>query len=294
MSDLDYIGLKIVIVNWCRPVDTIDCVQSLLQASIPAGHVLVIDNGSTDDSVVQISDACPGIEIQRLIENQGFAGGYNYGIELALKSGMEKIFLLNNDTIVGPDTIPILMVSKWDVCVPKIYYYDNPEIVWSAGAQWRRFPPMVIMRAYHRRDNLRYDDEIELDYATACALMVRREVFEQAGMFDQQFENYFEDYDFMYRVREAGFRTGYVPEAKVWHKVSQSLGETSPQRLWYLGRNSVLFYRKEKRFPSWALYSFLIWVAIREMLKFNFRQLLYFWRGVLAGFRWIKHGTSRL
>jgi hypothetical protein len=294
MSDLDIIGLKIVIVNWCRPVDTIDCVNSLLQANIPIKHVLVIDNGSTDDSIDRISKACPGIDIQRLIDNQGFAGGYNFGIDLAIKSGADKILLLNNDTIVGPDTVQKLMVSKWDVCVPKIYYYDNPGIIWSAGAQWRRFPPMVIMRGYQRRDNLRYDRAIELKYATACALLVRREVFEQAGMFDLQYESYFEDYDFMYRVHEAGFRIGYVPEAKVWHKVSQSLGENSPQRLWYLGRNSILFYRKAKRFPTWALYCFLLWVAIREILKFNFQQLYYFWRGIIDGFKWIKYGTHRL
>jgi GT2 family glycosyltransferase len=294
MSDLDFIGLKIVIVNWCSPGDTIDCVHSLLQANIPINHVLVIDNGSTDDSTDRISKAFPGIDIQRLIANQGFAGGYNFGIELALQSGADKILILNNDTIVGPDMVQILMVSKWDVCVPKIYYYDNPGVIWSAGAQWRRFPPMVIMRGYQKRDNSRYDRAIELNYATACALLVRREIFEQVGMFDPQYESYFEDYDFMYRVHETGFRIGYVPEAKVWHKVSQSLGENSPQRLWYLGRNSILFYRKDKRFSSWALYCFLLWVAIREILKLNFRQLFYFWRGILDGFKWLKYGTRRM
>lgn len=294
MSDWDISGLRVVIVNWNRPVDTIECIQSLLECSVPASQVLVIDNGSIDNSVIQIKNACPGIEIRRLLENKGFAGGYNFGIDTALKSGATKIFVLNNDTILNPDTIYLLLKSSWDVSVPKIYFHESPDVIWAAGARWRRFPPMVIMRGYQKRDSVRYDEAIELEYATACALMIRREVFEDVGFFDQEFENYFEDYDFIYRARKAGFRIGYVPEAKVWHKVSQSLGLASPQRLWYLGRNSVLFYRKGERYTARTLYIYLGWVLMRELLKMNYRDLPNYWRGIQAGREWVNDGTSRM
>ncbi len=294
MSNLVFTGLKVVIVNWGRPADTIECVKSLFNAGIPSGDILVIDNGSHDDSVEQIKKTCPAIEIHALVENRGFSGGYNYGIGLALKSGASKIFLLNNDTIVDKDTIPLLFDSNWDVSVPKIYFYDNPKLIWAAGARWRDFPPMVIMRGYKQQDNPGYDKPIPLQYATACAIMIGRNVFERVGGFDGEYENYQEDYDFTYRARAAGFTIGYIPEAKVWHKVSMSLGAQSQKKWWYLGRNSVLFYRKDKRFPFWVLPSFLAWITIRESLKLNFRNLPEFWKGVQVGIKWVKHGNSRL
>jgi GT2 family glycosyltransferase len=294
MSHLDFTGLKVVIVNWCKPVDTIECIQSLVKNGIPADHILVIDNGSIDDSFNQIKKTCPEIEIHKMNENMGFTGGYNIGIELALKAGASKIFILNNDTIVDKDTVPILLASDWDVSVPKIYFYDNPKRIWSAGAHWRRFPPMIIMRGYQQLDNPRYDKLIPLEYMTACAIMVRREVIEHVGGFDEEFENYQEDYDFAYRVRAAGFNIGYIPNARVWHKESTSLGALSLQKWWYLGRNSVLFYRKDKRFPVWDLSFFLAWVTLRELLKMNLPQLIEFWRGVKIGKEWIKDEISRM
>jgi GT2 family glycosyltransferase len=294
VNNFDFSGLKVVIVNWCKPGDTIECIQSLVNSGIPGDHVLVIDNGSLDDSFDQIKKTYPDIEIYKLVENLGFTGGYNYGIELALKSGASRIFILNNDTIVDKDTVPQLLASDWDVSVPKIYFYDNPKFIWSAGARWRRFPPMVIMRGYQQPDGSRYEKPMPLKYATACAIMVRHEVLEAVGGFDDKFENYQEDYDFSYRVRAAGFSIGYVPKARVWHKESMSLGPLSIQKWWYLGRNCVLFYRKDERFPVWDLTIFLIWVTLRESLKMNFPQLKEFWRGVKVGKEWVKDGTSRM
>jgi GT2 family glycosyltransferase len=294
VNNFDFSGLKVVIVNWCKPGDTIECIQSLVNNEIPADHMLIVDNGSLDNSFDQIKKTCPDIEIHKLVENLGFTGGYNYGIELALKSGASRIFILNNDTIVDKDTVPQLLASDWDVSVPKIYFYDNPKIIWSAGARWRRFPPMVIMRGYQQPDSLRYDKPVPLEYATACAIMVRREVIEAIGGFDDMFENYQEDYDFSYRVRTAGFSIGYVPKARVWHKESMSLGPLSIQKWWYLGRNCVLFYRKNERFPVWYLTIFLAWVTLRESLKMNFPQLKEFWQGVKVGKEWVKDGTSRM
>jgi GT2 family glycosyltransferase len=284
----------VVIVNWRKAHDTIGCIQSILRGGFPPSQVLVVDNGSQDESDDQIRSKFPEVELHSLPKNLGFSGGYNYGIEMALAAGAEQIFLLNNDTIINQDTIPALLACDADVAVPKIYYHRDAKRIWSAGAQWRRFPPMVVIRGYQKLDKPHFDKPVALQYATACALMIRREVFERVGRFDPEFENYHEDYDFCYRVRTAGFNIRYVPKAQVWHKVSQSLGLSSPRFWWYLGRNCVLFYRKEDRFPAWMLTSFLVWVTLRETLKLNFRHLPDFWSGVNAGIVWVKHGTSRM
>jgi GT2 family glycosyltransferase len=294
VSNKDFAGLKVVIVNWRKQLDTIECVVSLRNSGIPGDNILVVDNGSNDDSFQQLEKSCPDIKIHPVGENRGFTGGYNIGIELAMKSGASEIFLLNNDAIVGGDTIPILLDSSMDVRVPKIYFYDQPNVVWAAGARWRKFPPMVVMRGYKKFDSPRYDIPINLEYATACALLIRSEVFEKVGGFDGLFENYQEDYDFCYRLRKAGFKMGFIPRAKVWHKVSTSFGGLSAQKWWYLGRNSVLFYTKDGRFPMWTLPAFLTWVTIREAAKLNLTQIREFWRGVEEGKALMKHGSTRV
>ena len=281
-------GLMVVVVNWQRPADTIECLQSLKDAGVDAPDILLVDNGSQDGSVEQILAAHAGIQVEHLASNLGFAGGYNAGIARALKSGAEHIFLLNNDTTLDRRAIEVMRSADWDVAIPKILFYDQPEKIWAAGARWRPFPPAVVMNGYLRTDGTAYDRAHPLQYATGCALLARRQVFEKIGGFDQDFENYMEDYDLFFRIQAAGYRVGYVPEARIYHKVSQTLGEQSPARLRYLGRNTVLFYRKDRRFPTWMLWSYLGWYSLREAIKGNARSLNMFWAGVKEGLNWLK------
>lgn len=285
-------SVQVVIVNRERSQDTIECIRSVMQSHSVAISVLVVDNGSRDDSVDRMKRLCPDAELIRLPTNLGFAGGYNAGIEQSLASDAEYIFLLNNDTVIFPDTIHALVVAmqEWDVTVPKILFHDSPSQVWAAGARWRFFPPSVIMIGYERRDCPQYNVPRPLDYATGCALMLKRQVIGTVGGFDPDYQNYQEDYDLCYRIRAAGFRIGYVPTARLLHKVSMTLGEGSPQKWRFLGRNTVLFYRKHNRFPPWMLWSFLIWVSIRESLKCQPTVLPDFWRGVREGLAALKRG----
>lgn len=278
----------VVILNWQRSDDTIACVRSIESGDYANLHLLVVDNGSTDDSVRKISAACPKVELLTLPENLGFAGGNNAGIGHALEHGADLILLLNNDTIVRPSAIAELVQAleqneSWAIAVPKVCYHDEPQRIWAAGARWRRFPPRVTMIGYGKQDAPQYNRACELTYATGCALLVRRSVFDEIGGFDPTFINYQEDYDFCYRARQAGHRLTYVPQAVVLHKVSQSLGHDAPERWHYLGRNTVLFYRPGVRFSWWALLSFLIWVVMREIIRGNISRLPAFARGVLEG-----------
>jgi len=274
-----------VIVNWERPADTIECIHSVLNSNVPELQVLVVDNGSRDDSKEQISRLFPQVTLVSLPQNLGFAGGYNEGIRHALKTDASHIFLLNNDTVIESKTISQLMDSPWNVAVPKIIFHNTPDYIWSAGARWRVFPPGVVMIGFRQKDSPLYADPHPLEYATACALMVQRQVLEIVGGFDPEFVNYMEDYDFTHRVKEAGFNMGFVPEAKVFHKVSRTLGEYTPRRWKYQGKNTVLFYRKNRRFSWWKLWMFLIWVTFRETVTGRCVILPGFWQGVLEGLK---------
>ena len=275
--------VMVIVVNWELPQDTLACLRSLAGSTIEHLRILVVDNGSKDDSISKIETAFEDVEILSLPTNMGFVGGYNAGIERALTSDASHIFLLNNDTTVEPSAIQLLLNTPWDIAVPKILLMAQPEVIWSAGARWRRFPPSVVMNGYLKLDDGTYDEQHSLEYATGCALMVKRHVLEAIGGFDNEFENYTEDYDFFYRAGEAGFSSGYTPEARIYHKVSATLGVSSPEKWWYMGRNTVLFYRKENRFPGWKLWCHIIWVLIREGIKGNAGRLPAFWQGVQSG-----------
>lgn len=289
MSDAEIPKIVVVIVNWTRPDDTLACLESVYQASIEGLTCLVVDNGSTDDSIQRISLAYPQVEMLALPENRGFAGGYNAGIQRALEIGASQIFLLNNDTILDQRVIPALAQSGWDVAIPKIVYHQNPERIWSAGCAWRAFPPSVIMVGYGRQANQpRYNRAYPLEYATGCAMMISRDALQSVKGFDERFTSYMEDYDLSFRLRQQGFSMGYVPEAVVKHKVSQTLGEFSTARWKLMGRNAVLFYRIHDRFPAWKLLLYLLWVCIREPLKGNWQIPSAFLSGARQGFRELK------
>jgi GT2 family glycosyltransferase len=290
-------SVHVVILNWERAHDTLACVRSVRASDYEDLRLLVVDNGSTDNSVQEISAAFPDAELLALPENSGFAGGNNAGIAHVVPHAPDLILLLNNDTVVEPNAISELVQSlvqdeRWSIAVPKICYHDNPQRIWAAGCRWRRFPPRVTMIGLDQIDGPKYHHARELSYATGCALLARREVFEETQGFDPRFVNYHEDYDFCYRARQASFRLTYVPQATVLHKVSQSLGQDHSARWYYLGRNNVLFYRPGERFPWWALLSFLIWGTLREVKNGHLKLLPAFWRGVRDGFAALREGAA--
>ena len=278
----------VVILNWNRPLDAIACLKSLASITYGNYHIIVVDNGSTDGSPERIRTAAPSVELLVSPENLGFGAGANIGIERALELGAGYVLLLNNDTVVAPESLALLVKASENdstigISVPKIYYYDDPTRIWSAGARWRSFPPRVVMIGFGREDGPEYSEQYDLDYATGCAMLVRRRVFEIVGAFDPVYFMYQEDYDFCYRVRKAGFRIVYVPQAKIWHKISRGVGENS-SRKWYLwSRSAVVFYARN--FSSLTLVSFLGWIVVREVLKGNFSFLHPFLRGVHDGIR---------
>jgi hypothetical protein len=277
-----------VIVNWNRPRDTIECVESLAAVAYENHRIIVVDNGSDDGSVEQMRAAIPRTELLVKQHNLGFAGGVNVGIDRALDLGASYVWLLNNDTVVAPDCLHHLVTAIQDeatvgIAVPKIYYHDRPTHIWSAGARWEACPPRVTMIGLRQRDSSEYDRRHDLDYATGCAMLIPAHIFEAVGAFDPTYFMYQEDYDFCCRVRQSGFRILYVPQSRVWHKVSRSLGENSPEKWYHWSRSAVIFYRRHFSAPTLAF--FLAWVVARETLKGSISFLRPLVHGVRDGMR---------
>lgn len=282
--------IYVSIVNWNRANDTIECLRALASSDYSNYRPLIVDNGSTDGSPDAIKAAFPAAEVIANEDNLGFARASNIGIECALQQGADYVLLLNNDTLVDKRLLTELVaVGESDpqigMLAPKIYYHGEEGRLWSAGARWRRFPPRVTIIGFGREDGPAYSVQREVDYATGCAMLVKREVFDRVGMFDPVFFMYHEDYDFSARVRRGGYRIVYVPQAVMWHKVSASTGEESPLKWYYLGKYIAPFYLKNCRPPCLSLALFVLWVLARETVKGNARYLGSYLRGLRDGWR---------
>lgn len=240
------IAVAIIVLNWRKPAETLACLESLALATYPNVEIIVVDNGSGDDSVPLIRQHCPNVVVLETGANLGYAGGNNVGIRYALAHGADAIGILNNDVTVEPDFLaPLLaaLVSKPDIGVvtPLVAERsDDGGRVWALGSTVdRRTAAVSRNHAGEPVASWLGQPSFEVDVASGAAMLVKREVFERAGLLDEDFFLYFEEVDWGLAVRRAGHRILAVPGSVVWHKVSAALGATSPVIDYYMLRNHL-------------------------------------------------------
>lgn len=240
--------VAIVTLNWNRPDDTLEFLASVTTQTYPHTTIIVVDNGSTDDSVVRINQTFPNVTMLCNLDNQGFAKGANRGIRYAMEAGADYVFLVNNDTILSPDTLEHLLAHVADdvaITTPIIYYASKPDKVWSLGGKCHSLTLEKTGDSAKTLARVEKATTLERDYVVGCAILLSRFMIEKIGLFDEQFFMYYEDMDLSLRIRRAGLRILLVPAAKMWHKVSASSGgSNSPAERYWMARSSVLFFRK--------------------------------------------------
>jgi GT2 family glycosyltransferase len=242
--------LRVVIINYNYFKDTIECVDSLLEAGASLEQIIIVDNASTDGSVDQLRNRFGNhTTILENDKNLGYPGALNVGIPFALSNGAKWVLLMNNDVIVAPDFIQKLKEAvdkgiEYSMFGPLILYYSAPEIIWYLG--YRLIPGTLIgVGSYRGRkvtNNL--PDLVPMDLMHGCAMMVKKEVFKDIGYFDDSQMIYGDDADFSLRAKKAGYKAAVATEAKLWHKVSLTMNRQKPHTCYLRTRNTVAFYRK--------------------------------------------------
>jgi GT2 family glycosyltransferase len=239
--------LAIIVLNWRSPTETLACLGSLTQVNCPGATVMVVDNGSDDDSVPRIRQHFPDVPVVETGANLGYAGGNNVGIHHALEKGAEFVCILNNDVTVEPDFLAPLLAAlqsapEVGVTTPLVAEHAGGGRVWALGSavNWRtaevtRQHAAEPMTVWSRRD------PFEVEIVSGAVMLVKREVFERVGLMDEGFFLYFEEVDWSLIVRQAGYRILAVPTSVVWHEVSATLGISSPAIDYYMTRNHLAF-----------------------------------------------------
>lgn len=266
-------SVTIITLNWNQPHYTLACLRSLQSVTYPNFKVIVLDNGSKDDSIAQIRAVLPEqnypVELIENGHNLGFAEGNNVGIRKALNDGADYVLLLNNDTEVAPDFIePLVKMAQSNpnigITGSKIYYFDEPERLWSAGGT------IAATGATHQLGVNEFDSpELnqlrKVDYVSGCAMLVKRAVIEKVGMLDARFFAYYEETDWCARTARAGYSIWYVPQSKIWHKISLKARDFTPYYVYLMSRNRLLFLRNRGMSAPRVLLS-LVMVDLRTIL----------------------------
>ncbi len=273
--------ISVIILNWNNAPDTLECLESVYASRHPSFDVFVADNGSTDGSLDKIRNAYPFANYIENKENLGFAEGNNRAIQAAMNNGAEYIFLLNNDAVLREDTLSLLedAAEKYPeaaVLGPKIYYYDQPSVLWYGGGEWH---PREA--TFFHRDANRDESEIEkrgvepTGYVCGCAFFVRSDALRVVGLMEPRFFLNWEEVDLCWRFKKADYQCLYVPAAKVWHKISRSFigGKRGPMWLYFYWRNRLFWM--ERNLPRQEY--------IRLIRKVILPQIRYLVRDALKG-----------
>jgi GT2 family glycosyltransferase len=243
----------------------------------------VVDNNSIDNTLKKINESAnrDKVVIIKNKFNNGVAGGNNQGILKALEDGCEYIILVNNDTEFEEELICKLSHAaqklNYSIVVPKMLYYNEPEIIWFGGGYLSRLAGYMNCHiGMGERDQGQYRDR-EITYAPTCCALIHRSVFEDTGLMDEKYFVYFDDTDFWYRVMKDGrHQMLYINDVLFYHKVGSLTKSINGTRvnfkfgdfsIRYTTRNRVYYLRKQKTLLSFFN---LIWFWFRINLKFLF------------------------
>ena len=265
--------LSIITINYNGLKDTCELLGTL-PLEDNSLEVIVVDNASKEDEASIIEQRYPTVTVIRSPQNFGFAGGNNLGIKAAHG---RYLFFLNNDTVLRHQTSDFRHLidrlessDKIGAVCPKIRFSWEHHPIQYAG--YTPLSPITMRNhaiGFGEDDHGQYDTPHPTPYAHGAAMMVKREVIDKAGFMPECYFLYYEELDWSMMIRRAGYDIWYEPACTIYHKESQTTGQASALRTYYVTRNRLLFVRRNNRSHTiYVTYLYLIIVvAGKDLLK---------------------------
>jgi len=305
LYQIEYDNFNIVIVDNNSNDDSIEKIKDycdgLLNISSNKGvekpiQVLELINNESN-SIESLSDMFSDITSNKKLilikndKNYGYAGGNNIGIKYSFKLFKpDYIMILNNDTIVNKDFL-IKLVNFADVdedigiIGPKIYYYDNPNIINSAGGviKWRLGIGVNI--GIGENDDGQFNQVNNVDCLLGACILIKSSVIKKIGFLDEKFFLLLEETDFCFRAKIAGYKIVFYPKSIIYHKEGFS-GQINPLILYYMNRNRLLFFKKHQTFIKVCLFTFYVTLTtIINLLKYALGRDFKSIKCIIKGYR---------
>lgn len=237
--------LAAVVLNYRTPAQTRLAVRSLQAAHRKPDEIVIVDNASNDGSVELLRDAVPAARVIACDRNLGFSGGCNAGIRAALSSGAGYVLLVNSDAVLAPGAIDrLIAVMRADprigIAAPVLLSREEPDHIASAGISFSTRTGRMRHRGAGRRlASLAPGSVHVVDAVSGCVVLIRKAVFERAGLLDEAYFFSFEDVEFCLRARAAGFLTACVHDAVAYHEGGRTIGRRSARRVYFATRNHL-------------------------------------------------------
>lgn len=280
--------LSIITVNYNGIKDTCELIDSITFTDDM--EVIVVDNGSIDDETALISRLYPQVKTIRSDKNLGFAGGNNLGMKAAKG---KYLFLINNDTIFKDyNILPLIdrleSSSTIGMACPKICFTWNNNTIQFAG-----YTPLskITVRnqaiGYGEEDKGQYNIPHPTPYAHGAAMLIKREALDKVGLMPECYFLYYEELDWSMMFTRAGYEIWYEPACTIFHKESQSTGQDSPLRTYYMTRNRLLLVKRNWHgLTKYLSYIYLIGiVALRDVCKFAIKGRTDYLKASYKGIR---------
>lgn len=242
-----YPKVSIIVLNWNRPGDTLECLGSIFELDYPNYEVIVVDNGSTDKSVQCIREHFPQVVVIENEKNLGFTGGNNLAMEYASKRDADYFWLVNNDATTDPDTLKKLVETadkdaKIGLISPVVYFYGESDTVQFCGINLD-----LEDFSFHDISLPSIPDgdvPIKVNLLVGTALLIKRRVVDDIGYLDDKYFAYVEDFEYCMRAKRYGYLSMVVPSARVYHKDSQwKVKKRSPLVVFLRSRNTYYFWQ---------------------------------------------------
>lgn len=241
------IKISIVIPTFNSWQTLIPCIKSVYNQTLKPYEIIVVDNASSDQTVQKVKKGTPYVKLIPLEKNTGVTGGRNSGIKAADKSS-GYLFFFDHDMVADKNMLQELVevakrASNIGIVTPKIYFWTSKRRIWSAGTSINLLTGQIFFRG--GMDVGQYEKIEEVQVAPA-AMLVKRKVVQKLKKFDERYFATYEDTDFCFRAKRAGFKTYYAPRAIAFHKISEDPrleAKRLMDRGFWVGRNRVLFMR---------------------------------------------------
>lgn len=278
----------IILVNWNGWRDTVECLHSLRKLLYANSSVIVVDNGSTDESVKEITSRFPGVTLIESKENKGFAGGNNVGIVYAIEHQADYVWLLNNDAVVDEYALTALVDRMEEhegmgICGSKLVYYDQRDIIQAlGGGSYNKWLGITRNIAQNKPADIKVDrNQVEerLEYIVGASMLVSNKFINEAGLLCEEYFLYYEELDWAMRAGEK-FSLGFAPQSVVYHKEGSSTGgnqlhlnDKSEQSDYYQLKNRLKFTYKFFPFCLPSVYLTVIYAVFNRMKRGQWNRI---------------------
>jgi GT2 family glycosyltransferase len=274
--------VTVVLLIWNGWHHTSLCLSSLEQLDYPNFNVVVIDNGSTDDSAARIRETFPWAKLIENGKNFGFAGGCNAGIRYAQQQASDFIWLLNNDTTVDPGALRAIVEKaqtnpRIGAVGSVIYFMDEPTRLQCWGGGYVNFG---LGKSGHYLKEVA-DDKIE--FITGCSLLLSRAAIDEIGALDEGFFMYWEDVDICFRLRRAGWLLAVAADSKLWHKGYTSIGKGKVSSYRNFNASAGHFFRKHAPYPLFSMWTGFALRLGKRIVSGDWKKLQATWIGMKQG-----------